>query len=312
LIAVAIAAWYASSRRAPAPEPVAVAPAAPAPPAPPARPQPEQEVVFWESVRNSTNPAELSAYLARYPEGAFAALARARLDALAAAAAKPAAPPPAKVAVAPPAPERKPAEKPAAAEPRAAAKADQEALIWESVRGSNDPTELKAYLARYPEGAFAPLARARLDSIAAAEAKRAAEPRLNLPQAAAARPETLRLPAQEAAGAARFDGRWAAQLACDAFMELQAFKRDYSTEIRDGNIQLSAGTPGQPGYWRVQGKVGEGDRLTLAGTVIAASQAYRGQENSARFDGRFGTGGYEGAGGFGKRRCTLTMTRAGT
>jgi hypothetical protein len=260
-------------------------------------------VVFWESVRNSVNPAELKAYLARYPDGAFAALARARLDALAAAEAKRAAPP---------APERKAGEKPPAAAPRATAKADQEALFWESVRTSNNPAELKAYLDRYPEGAFAPLARARLDTIAAAEATRAAEPKLNLPQASAARPETLRLPAPPAPASARFDGRWTARLACDQFMELQAFRREYPTEIRDGHVQLSAGKAGSPGSWRVQGRVGEGDRLTLVGTVIAASQAYRGQENPARFDGRFGSAGYEGSGGFGKRRCTLAMTRAGS
>jgi hypothetical protein len=217
-----------------------------------------------------------------------------------------------KAAGAAPPPERKPGEKPPAAEPRAAAKADQEALFWESVRASNNPAELKAYLERYPEGVFAPLARARLDTIAAAEAKRAAEPKLNLPQASGPRPETLRLPAPPTTGLARFDGRWTAQLACDQFMELQAFRREYPTEIRDGHVQLSAGKAGSPGSWRIQGRVGEGNRLTLVGTVIAASQAYRGQENPARFDGRFASAGYEGSGGFGKRRCTLTMTRAGS
>jgi len=305
------AAWYAFSPKtppaAPTPEPVAASPAAPATPA--ARPQPEQEVVFWESVRNSTNPTELNAYLARYPDGAFAPLARARLDALAAAAAKPAAAPAkAAVAAAPPAPEHKPA----APEPRQAAKADQEALFWESVRGSSNPAELKAYLDRYPEGAFAPLARARLDALAAPAAKAAAEPKLNLPQSSAARPDTLRLPAPAAGDPARFDGRWTAGLACEQFMEMEAFNRQWPTEIRNGEVTLTRGTAGSPGYWRVQGKVGEGDRLQLVGTVISSAQAFRGKESPARFDGHFGAAGYEGAGGFGKRRCTLTMTRAGS
>jgi class 3 adenylate cyclase len=40
------------------------------------------EIAFWESVKDSDNPAMYEAYLERYPEGAFAALAAVRLDEL--------------------------------------------------------------------------------------------------------------------------------------------------------------------------------------------------------------------------------------
>ena len=40
------------------------------------------ERVFWESVKDSTNPADLQAYLDRYPGGAYGVLARNRLKAL--------------------------------------------------------------------------------------------------------------------------------------------------------------------------------------------------------------------------------------
>ena len=40
------------------------------------------ERVFWESVKDSQNPEELQAYLDRYPEGAYAVLARSRLEGL--------------------------------------------------------------------------------------------------------------------------------------------------------------------------------------------------------------------------------------
>lgn len=43
---------------------------------------PDSETVFWESVRNSRSPAELRAYLARFPKGVFASLARSRLEEL--------------------------------------------------------------------------------------------------------------------------------------------------------------------------------------------------------------------------------------
>ncbi len=40
------------------------------------------EVTFWESVRDSKDPAEIEAYLKAYPDGQFAPLARIRLDKL--------------------------------------------------------------------------------------------------------------------------------------------------------------------------------------------------------------------------------------
>ena len=40
------------------------------------------EVVFWQSIANSTNPAEFEAYLSQFPNGVFRALAQARLAAL--------------------------------------------------------------------------------------------------------------------------------------------------------------------------------------------------------------------------------------
>lgn len=47
------------------------------------------EITFWNSVKDSRNPAEISAYLDKYPNGTFAALARIRLDALKQKAAQP-------------------------------------------------------------------------------------------------------------------------------------------------------------------------------------------------------------------------------
>ena len=79
-------------------EPAGVASASSAPPAAPAAPpaaapavsaaqQPppanaELEALFWQSIANSTNPAEFEAYLAQFPNGVFRALAEVRLAAL--------------------------------------------------------------------------------------------------------------------------------------------------------------------------------------------------------------------------------------
>ncbi len=48
--------------------------------APPATP--EQESLFWQSIVNSTNPADFEAYLGQFPNGVFRALAENRLEAL--------------------------------------------------------------------------------------------------------------------------------------------------------------------------------------------------------------------------------------
>lgn len=46
----------------------------------PAPAPPDREVVFWESVRDTANPAELREFLVRYPGGTFNGLARLRLQ----------------------------------------------------------------------------------------------------------------------------------------------------------------------------------------------------------------------------------------
>lgn len=70
------AATSAPTPAAAAPPAAAVAAGAPAP----GTAAPGAETVFWESVRSSRNPGDLRAYLARFPNGVFASLARNRLE----------------------------------------------------------------------------------------------------------------------------------------------------------------------------------------------------------------------------------------
>jgi len=71
----------------------------------------QYELTFWESIKNSNYPGDYEAYLKTYPNGRFAALARARLERLRASA------PAAKPAETPRAPAPKPAPAPQAAAP---------------------------------------------------------------------------------------------------------------------------------------------------------------------------------------------------
>jgi caspase domain-containing protein len=68
--------------------------AAPAAPAGPTTAAADVEALFWDTVRNSRDPADLRAYLARFPKGVFAELARNRLNQVQTAAAAPGRPTP--------------------------------------------------------------------------------------------------------------------------------------------------------------------------------------------------------------------------
>ena len=110
---------------------------------------------YWDSVKDSPDPADLEAYLERYPSGTYETLARNRLKRL--------------------------QDKPADAEPSAldgastsapdgvsvSARLEAERLaaereFWASVKGSDDPADIRAYLDQYPGGTYEVLARNQL------------------------------------------------------------------------------------------------------------------------------------------------------
>ena len=102
----------------------------------------EFELAFWESIKESEDPGEFAAYLEQYPTGAFIALAEARRQALLQ---EPEAPP-----------------SPAPADSDAVA---VELAFWDTVKDSDNPAMYEAYLKGYPDGAFAALAKLRLDEL---------------------------------------------------------------------------------------------------------------------------------------------------
>jgi adenylate cyclase len=124
-------------KAAAAPEPDRIAAAAP-PPAPSAKDSPELELAFWESIKDSQDATEFAAYLEKYPGGTFAALAETRRSAL--------------------------LEEPGSADKEPEADA-VELAYWDTMKDSDNPDMFRAYLERYPDGAFAPLAKVRLGEL---------------------------------------------------------------------------------------------------------------------------------------------------
>ena len=107
----------------------------------------EVEIEFWDTIKNSTNPLEYRVYLERYPDGAFAPLALARIDSLEQGHIS--------VSVAAPV---------ATVDPKAI-----ELAFWETVKDSTNPEMYGAYLDKYPAGEFAILAKAKLAELSAEE-----------------------------------------------------------------------------------------------------------------------------------------------
>jgi adenylate cyclase len=92
------------------------------------------EIEFWDSIKNSVRAQEYEAYLEQYPEGSFAALARARLEAI----------------------------EEDSSSMRDPQDREVELAFWESVRESANPALTQAYLEKYPKGEFSTLAEIRL------------------------------------------------------------------------------------------------------------------------------------------------------
>jgi adenylate cyclase len=104
----------------------------------------EFELAFWEAMKDSKDPVELAAYLEQYPAGAFTALAEARRQALLE--------------------EQEAPPEPAATDPDLVT---VELAFWDTVKDSDNPAMYEAYLERYPDGAFAELAKVRLRELGA-------------------------------------------------------------------------------------------------------------------------------------------------
>jgi peptidoglycan hydrolase-like protein with peptidoglycan-binding domain len=101
------------------------------------------DAAFWQATGANGGSADLRAYLGRYPEGIYAAEARAALDRLDQA-----------------------DREAAAAEDRA---------YWDQVRAADTVEAYRAYLDRYPQGAFAELAEERIADLTGAPEREEAE-----------------------------------------------------------------------------------------------------------------------------------------
>jgi hypothetical protein len=103
------------------------------------------ELSFWDSIKNSTNPEDFKAYLDKYPDGQFAALAKLR--------AQPSRP------ATNPGPDTN----------------SLEMTYWSAIKDSKSPSDFKAYVTKFPNGLFVDLANSRIASLEAEAREREKE-----------------------------------------------------------------------------------------------------------------------------------------
>ena len=105
------------------------------------------ELSFWESIKNSTNPDDFKAYLDKYPDGQFAALAKSRAQ-------------------------------PARSAAPAGDANSMEMTYWNAIKDSRNPSDFRAYVNKFPSGLFVEIANGRV-AMLEGEAREAAKAREN-------------------------------------------------------------------------------------------------------------------------------------
>ena len=104
----------------------------------------QSDTAFFQAIQNSDSKGDFQAYLDQFPNGTFAALARARIADI----------------------ERQNAETASrSAAQTAAPQPDADTAFWNEVKGSSSAAELQAYLNTHPNGRYAALARARIEKL---------------------------------------------------------------------------------------------------------------------------------------------------
>ncbi len=244
-----------------------------------------EEQTFWESVKQSTAPAELRAYLDRYPAGAFSELAQARLEGLLAAE------------------QRREREQEATAKAADALRAQTEAL-----RLRQEAEAAIARAAREQETALRLREEAEAAAARAAEAARAAsEAQQRLGRVSnTALPERVALLRNPGA----LDGSWTSDWTCEASAQGPATSLRLPAQIQQREIRIEAGQVGLPGYFRAYGTIGDDGGFKLQGRHMPRTQRIVRNEDVLQVWGRLRGERLEGSGTLGERRCSVILTRA--
>ncbi len=113
------------------------------------------ELSFWDSIKNSNNPDDFKAYLDKYPDGQFAALAKTRAQ-------------------------------PSRSATSSGSGESLEMTYWNAIKDSRNPSDFKAYVSKFPNGLFVEIANGRV-AMLEGEAREREKARLAAEEAETAR-----------------------------------------------------------------------------------------------------------------------------
>lgn len=102
------------------------------------------ELSFWDTIKNSNNPDDFKAYLDKYPDGQFAALARSRSQAT-------------------------------RTMGNTGGGDSMEMVYWNAIKDSRNPADFRGYVTKFPGGLFVEIANSRIGALEAEEREREKE-----------------------------------------------------------------------------------------------------------------------------------------
>jgi hypothetical protein len=198
------------------------------------------ELSFWDSIKNSTNPDDFKAYLDKYPDGQFAALAKSR------------------------------AQPTRTAAPAGDANS-MEMTYWNAIKDSRNPSDFKAYVNKFPSGLFVEIANGRVAmlegeagerekaKLSAAEAERARSTHLFDVEDQSRTPGTLTVAPGALAFEARKNEKKSMTLQCSEIKRVEAGQSAFvlphvnifltPTNGKERQLMFYTGTPASGGLF---------------------------------------------------------------
>jgi hypothetical protein len=118
----------------------------------------------------------------------------------------------------------------------------------------------------------------------------------------------------------RFDGNWNTTLTCPAKGKTDGYTWKFVSVVQNSNLRGEHGTPGEPAYFLLEGKIAVDGSAKLAGSGIVASRQYargitarKGEDYSynvkAQFQDNEGSGTRDEGLGIVGRPCTFAFIK---
>ena len=160
---------------------------------------------------------------------------------------------------------------------------DKEALFWQTIQASDDAADFRVYLAQFPDGTFARLARRRLQAIEARPGT-AAAPAANHPPPAPAAPTPTPRQARAAPSQA---GQWHLTVTVSSFMDGTLGEVEGPVTIGEGASPSTLAD----GTFQVRPSLSIQDGSVSGRLLISPGQQW--SDISVSFEGRIDEGSFE-------------------